>query len=207
MWVAQNVYRPAIIGALKRRYLTASFFVGLMIITVGLVSNGVVKSSFFPESESDQIEISVELPEGTPYARSLEVLKQIQIAEHELSEEIKSTDGNLIENWYTRSRNNNILALVKLVPPETRSLSAQATAERLRELIGEVPDAETITVNYQDNNDGPPIQYVLNAKDFADLEAAASDLMDRLRSFEGVFNVVNDMESASEEVQLSAHGS
>lgn len=202
MWVAQNLYRPAIIWALKKRYLTASFFVGLMIITVGLVSNGVVKSSFFPESESDQIEISVELPEGTPYARSLEVLKQIQVAEHELSEEIKASDGDLIENWYTRSRDNNILALVKLVPPETRSLSAQETAERLRELIGEVPDAETITVNYQDNNDGPPIQYVLNAKDFADLEAAASDLMERLRSFEGVFNVVNDMESASEEVQF-----
>ncbi|MGB0906035.1 MAG: efflux RND transporter permease subunit [Maricaulaceae bacterium] len=202
MWVAENVYRPTIIAALKHRYLTASFFIGLMIITVGVVSNGMVKSVFFPESESDQIEISVQLPEGTPYTRTLEVLKQIQIAEKNLEEEIKAKDGDLIENWYTRSRDNQVLALVKLVPPETRALTAKETAERLRALIGEVPDAESIAVNYKDIDNDPPIQYVLNAKEFDDLTAAADDLMNRLRSYEGVFNVVNDMESASEEVQF-----
>jgi len=166
------------------------------------VQNGYVKSSFFPETESDQIEISVELPEGTPYARALEILEQLQIAEKKLVEEITAKDGDLIENWYTRSRDDNILALVKLVPPETRALSAKDTAERLRELIGDIPDAKNIQVNYQDTNNGPPIQYVLNAKTFEDLNAAADDLMDQLRSYEGVFNVVNDMESASEEVQF-----
>jgi len=201
-WFAESVYRPMITAALRRRYLTASLFVGLMILTVGVVANGLVKSSFFPEGESDQIEISVELPEGTPYTRTLEVLAQLQHAEEALQKEIAETDGDLIENWYTRSRDDNVLALVKLVPPETRALTAKATAERLRDLIGDVPDAENINVNYQDNNDGPPIQYVLNAKEFVDLQAAADDLMTQLRSYEGVFNVVNDMESATEEVQF-----
>lgn len=201
-WVATKLYRPAITWALQRRYLTASIFLSIMILTVGVTSNGLVKSSFFPESESDQVTIDVTLPEGTPYARTLQVLEQIQIAEHNLSEEIKARDGDLIENWYTRSRDNNVLALVKLVPPETRTLTAQETAERLRALIGDVPDAETITVNYKDGNNEPPLQYVLNAKEFDDLQAAADDLMDRLRNYEGVFNVVNDMESASEEVQF-----
>ena len=201
-WFAESVYRPMITAALRRRYLTASLFVGLMILTVGVVANGLVKSSFFPEGESDQIEISVELPEGTPYARTLEVLAQLQHAEEALQKEIAETDGDLIENWYTRSRDANVLALVKLVPPETRALTAKETAERLRDLIGDVPDAENINVNYQDNNDGPPIQYVLNAKEFVDLQAAADDLMTQLRSYEGVFNVVNDMESATEEVQF-----
>lgn len=199
---AQKVYRPLITGALRHRYLTASMFIGMMILTIGVVANGLVKSSFFPEGESDQVEISVELPQGTPYARTLEVLAQLQTAEETLKEEIQAKDGDLIENWYTRSRDNNVLALVKLVPPETRALTAKETAERLRALIGNVPDAENINVNYQNGNNGPPIQYVLNAKDFDDLEAAADDLMARLRSYEGVFNVVNDMESATEEVQF-----
>ncbi len=202
MWVAENVYRPLITAALRLRYLTAAIFAAVMILCVGVVANGFVKSTFFPEPESDQIAITVELPEGTPYSRSEEVLRQIQIAEGELEEEIEAKGGELIENWYTRSRDNNILALVKLVPPETRTLSAKDTAERLRELIGEVPDAETISVDYRDGNDGPPIQYVLNAKSFDDLNAASADLMDKLRSYEGVFNVVNDMESAAEEIQF-----
>ncbi|WP_371396791.1 efflux RND transporter permease subunit [Fretibacter rubidus] len=204
MWVASHIYRPLIIGALRRRYLTTAFFIAIMIFTVGLVQNGYVKSSFFPEQESDQIDISVELPEGTPYARTLEVLAQLQRAEEQLVEEIKAEDGDLIENWYTRSRDNSVLALVKLVPPETRALPVKDAAERLRELIGDVPDAENINVRYQqgNGNNDPAIQYVLNASSFETLEAAAEDLMTQLRSFDGVFNVVNDMESASEEVQF-----
>ena len=200
--VATKLYRPSITWALRRRYFTASIFMALMILTIGLVANGVVKSSFLPEGESDEIVIDVTLPEGTPYSRSLQVLQQIQDAEHELTEEIKAKNGDLIENYYTRSRDNNVLALVKLVPPENRSIPVQETAERLRKLIGDIPDAETITVDFRNGNDGPPIEYVLNAQSFDDLEAAGDDLMDQLRSYQGVFNVVNDMESASEEIQF-----
>ncbi len=202
MFIAANVYQPLIIKALKFRYLTASLFIAVMILTIGITSNGLVKSTFFPEGESDQIEISVELPEGTPYARTLEVLTQIQKAEHDLQDEIRQKNGSLIENWYTRSRDNEVLALVKLVPPETRLLTAKETAERLRELMGDVPDAEDISVDYRDGNEGPAIEYVLNAAEFSDLQGAADDLMAQLRSYEGVFNVVNDMDSASEEVQF-----
>ena len=205
VWFSRYKYRPAISAAIKKRYLTAACFVAAMILCIGLMSSGLVRTSFFPEVESDQIDITVDLPLGTPYTRTLEVLKQIQIAEKNLVDEInRSTDGKgeLIENWYTRSRDNQVLALVKLVPPETRTLTAKETAERLRELIGDVPDAETISVNYSSNNSGPPIQYVLNSKSLEDLNAAAADLMDKLRSFDGVYNVVNDTQSSTDEIQF-----
>jgi len=205
VWAAEHIYRPVMIAVLRRRYLTAAGFLGAMILSIGLLTNGIVKTSFMPESESDQISITVELPQGTPYSRTLQVLKQIQIAEKALVEEInESTDGagKLIENWYTRSRDNEVLALVKLVPPETRTLTAKETADRLRTLIGEVPDAEKIEVSYQDNNNGPAIEYVLNSKDMDALGAAADDLMAKLRSYEGVFNVINDSESSADEVRF-----
>ena len=203
--VAKTVYRPAIAGAVRRRYLTAASFVAIMIICIGLLANGIVRTSFFPEVESDQISIEVNLPLGTPYTRTLEVLKQIQVAEETLVEEVNAStggEGELIENWYTRSRDNQVLALVKLVPPEVRTLTAKETAERLRVLIGDVPDAETISVAYDTGGNGPPIEYVLNSKSMDDLRAAADDLMARLRSFEGVYNVVNDSQSSTAEIRF-----
>ena len=206
LWVAQELYRPAMRFCLKRRYLTAATFLSTMVLSVGLLSSGIVKTSFMPESESDQIDITVELPEGTPYSRTLEVLEQIQVAEKTLVDEVNDTtsgEGKLIENWYTRARDNNVLALVKLVPPETRTLSAQETADRLRELIGVVPDAEKISVNYKNNNNNqPPIEYVLNSSNLDALNASAEDLMGQLRSYEGVYNVANDAQSSVEEVQF-----
>jgi len=205
VWLGDKAYRPAMLFTLKRRYFVAAIFIATMILSVALLKNGIVKTEFQPEPESDQIAITVNLPEGTPYERTLEVLEQIQIAEKALEEEINSStngEGKLIENWYTRSRDNQVLALVKLVPPETRTLSAEETADRLRMLIGEVPDAETITVSSSGNNNGPAIEYVLNATDFNVLQAAADDLMAQLRSYEGVYNVVNDTESTSDEVRF-----
>ena len=200
--LAVRVYRPLVIKAIRFKWITASIFVSLMMLCLAVLMNGFVSSEFFPEDETDQIAINVDLPEGTPYERTLEVLKQIQTAEKELEQEIEADGGELIENWYARSRDNQVLALVKLVPPETRSLTAKATAERLRELIGDVPDAEAISVSYGNNNNGPSIQYVLNATSFEALNEAGEDLMEKLRSYEGVFNVVNDLESAAEEVQF-----
>lgn len=205
VWFAEHVYGPLMRAALRQRYVTAALFVAAMILSIGLVANGLVKTAFFPESESDQIAITVELPEGTPYARTLEVLEQIQVAEKQLEAEINETtdgEGKLIENWYTRSRDNEVLALVKLVPPETRTLTAKETADRLRELIGEVPDAETIEVNYTNDWQGPPLEFVLNSTSLEDLNTAAEDLMAKLRSYEGVYNVVNDTESAVDEIQF-----
>ncbi|WOR14562.1 efflux RND transporter permease subunit [Hyphomonas sp. FCG-A18] len=205
VWFARNVYRPVMKASLRQRYLTASLFMGAMILSIGLMTNGIVKTAFFPESESDQIAIEVNLPQGTPYDRTLEVLNQIQVAEKQLEDEINERtagEGKLIENWYTRSRDNQVLALVKLVPPETRTLTAKETADRLRELIGEVPDAETISVNYTANWSGPPIEYVLNSTDLDALNEAAEALIAQLRSYEGVYNVVNDTRSAADEVRF-----
>jgi len=205
VWFARNKYRAAIKAAVHKRYLTAACFIGAMILSIGLLTNGIVRTSFLPEVESDQIEITVNLPQGTPYARTLEVLKQIQVAEKNLVDEVNEQtggEGELIENWYTRSRDNQVLALVKLVPAETRTLTAKETAERLRALIGEVPDAETISVHYQASNDDPPIEYVLHSQSLTDLNAAADDLMDKLRSFDGVYNVVNDTQSSTDEIRF-----
>lgn len=205
VWFARNLYRPTLEFVLRHRYLTALGFVCMMILSFGLVTNNLVRTEFFPEGESDQIAITVDLPEGTPYARTLEVLEQIQIAEKTLEAEINDStngEGKLIENWYTRSRDSQVLALVKLVQPEDRTLTAAETADRLRELIGDVPDAEAIEVSYQGGGNGPPLEYVLNSQSLEDLNLAANDLMSKLRSFEGVYNVVNDSQSAADEIQF-----
>lgn len=202
---AKAVYRPTMIAAIKHRYTTASLFIAAMILSIGLMTSGIVKTSFMPESEDDQISIDVTLPEGTPFDRSLEVLSQIQVAERALEEEINAGsggEGKLIENWYTRARDNNILALVKLVPPEDRTMKAEDAATRLRELIGAIPDAEGIEIRYKNGDNSPPIQYVLNSTSLDDLNLAADDLMAKLRSYEGVYNVVNDSQSPADEIQF-----
>jgi multidrug efflux pump subunit AcrB len=202
---AHKRYRKIGQFAVDRRYLTASVFITALVVGIGLFNTGWVKKAFMPEMESDEVIVNVVMPEGAPYSRALEILAQLQKAERELVEEVNQRtggEGELIENWYTRSRRDSVLAIVKLVPPEVRDMSAKEAAIRLRELMGDVPDAKEVSVEYTHNNDGPGFELSIRHPDLDVLRVAVADLEDQLRTYETLYDVRNNLESASEEIRI-----
>ena len=204
---AHNHYRGIGQWAIKRRYLTTSFFVTLLIVGFGLFNVGYIKKSFMPEIESDEININVVMPEGAPYSRALEVLAQMQAAEEALVEEFDEKyqgEFQLIENWYTRSRRDSVLAIVKLAPPEVRGdISSKDAALRLRELMGDVPDAKEVSVQHTLNNDGPGFELSIRHPDLDILREAVRELEGQLRTYDALYDVRNNLEGASEEIRLT----
>ena len=202
---AQTHYRRIGQWAVDRRYLTLSIFIAVMMIGFGMFGSGWVKKSFMPEIESDEVIVNVTMPEGAPYSRALEVLAQLQDAEKRLEEEVNQrTDGKgvLIENWYTRSRRDSVMAIVKLAPPEMRDMSAKEAALRLRELLGDIPDAKEVSVQYSFNNGGPGFELSIRHPDLDVLRAATADLEEKLRTYESLYDVRNNLEGASEEIRI-----
>lgn len=206
IYFAQNHYRKISRWSLDHRYLTSSIFIGVLIIGFGLFGSGWVKKSFMPDIESDEIIINVVLPEGAPYSRALEILAQLQAAELALEEEVNQRTGGkgvLIENWYTRSRRDSVLAIVKLAPPEVRDMTAKEASVRLRELMGDVPDAREVSVRYTQNDNGPGFELSIRHPDLNVLRAATADLENQLRSYEALYDIRNNLEGASEEIRLT----
>ena len=203
---ANVTYRTAINGLLKRRYLTASLFAFLLIISFGVTSSGWLKFSFNPEIESPMIFINVTLPDGAPYSRALEILGQFQQAQRKLEAEVKEMtedgEGQLIENWYTRARRDSVIAIVQLAPPEVRSLSAKVTAERLRDLMGDIPDAEDVDVVYTFNSGGNELQYSVRASDLEELRAATDALREKLATYEDLYDVRDNLQSSTDEIRM-----
>ena len=202
---AQNHYRRIGQWAVDRRYLTLSIFVSVLMVGFGMFGSGWVKKSFNPEIESDQVIVEVVMPEGAPYSRALEVLAQLQDAEKQREQEVNERtngEGALIENWYTRSRRDSVMAIVQLAPPETRDMSAKEASLRLRELIGEIPDAKHVSVQYAFNGNDPGFELSIRHPDLDTLREAASDLEAHLRTYESLYDVRNNLESASEEIRI-----
>ena len=65
-------------------------FFSLFVISLGLFTSGWVKFFFSPQVETEQVSIDVTLPPGTPFSRSLEVLRQLQEAEKALVAELNA---------------------------------------------------------------------------------------------------------------------
>ncbi|MFC6977781.1 efflux RND transporter permease subunit [Microbulbifer taiwanensis] len=206
VYFAQNHYRRIGSWAVERRYLTLSIFISVLMIGFGLFGSGWVKKSFIPEIESDEIVMNVVMPEGAPYSRALEVLAQMQDAEKRLEEEVNQRTGGegvLIENWYTRSRRDSVIAIVKLAPPEVRDMSAKEAAVRLRDLMGDVPDAKEVSVRYTSGDDSPGFELSIRHPDLEILRAATAELENQLRTYESLYDVRNNLEGASEEIRLT----
>ncbi len=208
---ADKHYRKISQWSLNHRYLTTSVFIGILIIGFGMFGNGLVKKSFMPDIESDEIIVNVVLPEGAPYSRALEILAQLQGAEKALEDEINAKtdgEGGLIENWYTRSRRDSVIAIVKLTPPEERpvavqNMSAKEASVRLRELMGDVPDAKEVSVQYTQGNNDPGFELSIRHPDLDVLRAATNELEDQLRTYENLYDVRNNLEGASEEIRIT----
>ncbi len=206
VYFATHHYRRIGQWCVRNRYLTASVFASILILGLGFFSAGLVKKSLMPEFESDEITVNVVLPEGAPYSRALEILNQLQIAEKALVDEVSqrtSGEGELIENWYTRSRRDSVIAIVKLAPPEVRDMTAKDASIRLRELMGDVPDAKEVSVQYTQGNNDPAFEMSIRHPDLDVLRAATDDLESHLRSFEALYDIRNNLEGASEEIRIS----
>ncbi len=202
---AHKHYRRIAEFVVSQRYLTFSAFVVLLLVGFTLFNTGWVKKAFMPEIESDEVIVNVVLPEGAPYSRALEILAQLQDAERALVDEVSERtegEGQLIENWYTRSRRDSVLAIVKLAPPEVREMSAKDAAIRLRELMGDVPDAKEVSVTYTQQNDGPGFEMSVRHPDLDTLRAAVSELENQLRTYSALYDIRNNLESASDEIRL-----
>ncbi len=206
---AAKRYRPLLDWAVDHRYLTSSIFVGALVLSIGILSSGWVRFYFMPEVEAEQIYINVIMPNGTPYSRSLEVLEQLQRAERALIAEVAQNaqagagSGELIEGWYTRSRRDSVVAIVKLAPPDVRDMSAKEAAGRLRELAGDIPDADEIEVQYSMNDTSSDVTYLLQHRDPAMLKAASRDLQAQLRSYEGTFFIRDSQRGETDEMILN----
>jgi len=203
---AHKRYRRIGQFAVDRRYLTASIFITVLVVGFGMFNTGWVKKAFMPEMESDEIVVNVVMPDGAPYSRALEILAQLQKAERELEEEVNQRtggEGKLIENWYTRSRRDSVLAIVKLAPPEVRDMSAKEAAIRLRELMGDVPDAREVSVEYTHNNNEPDFELSIRHPDLDVLRLAVDDVENKLRTYDAIYDIRNNIESASEEIQIN----
>jgi multidrug efflux pump subunit AcrB len=213
LWFAANVHGPLVRTAIKLRWLTVAIFIVVLMLAIALFSSGRVKQSFMPEVEGDFLFVQVQMPRTTSYTRMQEVAAQVDRARLALNaetQEITYTDPRditttgIVLTWAQFINGTSVENYVTLTPPETRELRTSLVAERLKELIGDIPDAERVNVSLGGGGDGGGrIEIAMIGENAADLRAAVDRLKDRLAAFDAVTSVRDSQEAANEELRFS----
>ncbi len=202
--LAVGPYQRAVTFALKHRYITLITSACVFALAVAAIATGHLRGGFSPEVESEQVFINASMTNGNPFSRSLEVLDHMQRAEEKLKAESEERFGTeVVRHFYTRARPDSVIAIVQLQPPEIRgNVSAKEVADALRELVGDVPEAERVQVAYTLTDNGPSVEWSLSSNDSDQLTAAARDLTERLRQYDQLWGVFNDASTGKRELQV-----
>ena len=148
--------------------------------------------------------VSVKLPDGSPFERTLEVSKIIENAGIETEKYYENKD-NSIENTYINATGSSIRAYFNLYSPSDRKASATEIADILRDKIGDIPDAEGLDVSKDigRNPTDADLNFNITATKSEDLIPALNDFINNLRSYSATYDVRNSLNSSFTEIQIS----
>ncbi len=201
--IADDYYQPMLKGALKHNVLVCGFFLVALLITLAIYAGGWLRSGFFPQVNSDYVQIEVALPDGGPFRRSLEVMDQVEQAAIGMKSEYNSrpdfSDEPALGNISASARENRVRVIVETLSDkvDTKALSAE-----LENSWGDLGLIESLQVDYTINHLGKPITLVLTSTSVSDLQNVAAELRAILETYEGVYNITDSLEAPRDEIVL-----
>jgi multidrug efflux pump subunit AcrB len=220
--VIRGPYARLLALCLRWRYATVALGIAVLLLSLGVWTSGLIKFTFFPRLESDEMNCSLTMPAGTPVSRTIEIVTHL---EESARKAMAEADGRrpedappLLEQIITSigmhrggrgpsSTGPDIgshlaQVTVQLLESEERDISTFELVGKWREKVGLVPDAESVTFQGELFSVGSPIEVHLSLDDHVRLVAAADELMEELASYPGVFDISDSFLPGKDEMQL-----
>ena len=208
IWFARNIYRPAAKLAIRNRYATLVGFFLIFFISIALMMTNRVGTVFMPQIENETIQVNIQLAEGTPWNRTEQVRQQLDNAQAEALEYYRQEypgENDMIESRSTIASDGRVRAWIELPEPSERPghLPTADVAQQIREFLGPIPDAEEVRLDSTINDGGSRMTFALSHPDLATLREAADALKEQLRSYDTLYDVVDSLQTSTEELQFS----
>ena len=207
-------YKPALHWALNNRGLTLASAIAIAIIVFTIATSGWMRFVFFPRIESETIRINLTMPSNTAFEITDRYINHI--ADQAEALKIKYTDEqtgmSLIPNILAISGSSGggtephrgRLAL-EVVSPESRhiKISVSELVKELRQMIGPIPGAESLSFRAEIGRAGDPIDVQLSGGELDTLEQLAEQIKHHLEGYPGVFDITDSLSGGKQELQLS----
>ncbi len=202
-----NYYTPFIGRCIHYRYTVIVGFMCLLIVSAGMFAGGLVKFVPNPKIPHDFPRIDIEMNLASSEQATLETAKKVEQLILSVDNQLKEQYGKpMIRDLSVSLRGRtqaNIMAI--LVEPDLRPIDTFALSALWREQMPNLPGVKTLTIQDSIMNGGRDdgdISFKLEGKNAQVLKEVAGKLKIKLQSMEGVGDVNDSMQSATDEVQL-----
>lgn len=210
--MTHKIYAPLLRAAMNHKWITVMAPTAFVLMTVGLVRGGFIGLTFFPMIDRDTVPVNLTLVAGRQEKDVDRILAQIENACWRVNAEMKKErpDHKDVMLGIERTIGNNDLNEqgshagkidIQLLDGETRDMDTMTIANRIREAVGPVPEAQNITFG-RISMFGKPVSISLVGSDHQQLKKACNLLMAELGNFDSLKDVVNTEQEGRRELDI-----
>ena len=206
-FLKNRMYAPVLRFALDQPWISFSTLLALFLITVpGLIGSGLVKTTFFPFIEGDNLTVNLSMVSGTREEITLAQLNAIEAQIWEVNEEFKADredgmDVILAVDKRIGPAAHNGLINVQLLDGERRNLRSTDISAKVREKVGTVYGAENLSFAAF-SPFGRPVSVSLLGTDLGALTAATEDLKAAMLQREDLKDVTDNNQQGLRELEV-----
>ncbi|WP_166253826.1 efflux RND transporter permease subunit [Marinobacter salicampi] len=199
-------FRPVAQWSLDHRGTVLTATVCALALSLALVATGHVRFTFFPTPETSTLVASVKFAAGTPPSDVKTYGRVMEDALWQVNEQLK-TDSDLVDVALLRLNQASFdggrglergeqyaMVSVELVTPDARDVRNPEFIRAWREALPKPAGIEQLSISSpQGGPPGKPLDIFLSGGDATTLKAAAEDIQDALRNYEGVNDILDDL--------------
>ena len=218
----EAIYQPVLKKCLEWRYLTLSCFLGLLLLTFGLILGGHVPSiRGVPPVPSDYISVKLSMQDGVPSQTTENALLKVEKARLEVVDYLISqnepnpfrfvmkTMGAQPFSGGPKSSSNIVTGSnmgeisVELIKSEDRTRSAPQISALWRERIGSIPGLKEMYFgDVAAGGSRTAIDIEIAGNDLKDMSIAAEKLKSKLLAYEGLFDISDTYSGGKREMKI-----
>jgi HAE1 family hydrophobic/amphiphilic exporter-1 len=200
----EDRYGRILASALEHRRRTILLAIGIFVVTMAMA--GLIRTEFFPQPDSGEIEMVVELAPGTTLDRTMEVIEKIEgFIEREVPEReyLYGYAGETGSGWAVVSGEKEGTHIgrvgAQLVDKELRDRSSNDVAAEIRAFTRSIPGIVKFSIRTGSSiaqfmgMGTNPIDVEIRGEDLEELEAVALDIRDVVRQIPGAVDVDLDL--------------
>ena len=201
--------------AVAWRYATVGGIFFLLLVSLSMIAGGFLKFQAFPKLDGDVVQARILLPQGTPLARTEEIVGRLVVALEAINNDLtrQQPEGQSLVRQVSVEYGVNVdsyesgphLATVTadLLAAEIRGTRVADLIQLWRAAAGNPPDVIAIKfAEFRLSLAGRPIDIRLQGDDLAELGEASRALQRELASHAGPFGVSDDLRPGKPEFRI-----
>lgn len=212
-FIRDRLYAPSLKFAMVHKWVTVTMPVFLVMITIGLFGGGFIGFTFFPFIDGDTLPVNVSLVAGRQEQDVNKLLQRIEGVVWSVNEEMRQerADGKDVvlgikrdigSNDFGDSGSHTGKLTLQLLDGEERNMDSYIIANRIRQAVGPVPEAQNISFG-RASLFGKPVSVSLLGSNLNELNKARDLLVQELNNFATLRDVTDTNKEGRREIDIT----